>query len=31
MENDLNAAVCSGSLSLRSAQERESALKHGQG
>jgi hypothetical protein len=31
LENDLNAAVCSGSLSLRSAQERESALKHGQG
>jgi len=31
MENELNAAVCSGALSLRAAQERESALKHGQG
>jgi len=31
LENELNAAVCSGALSLRAAQERESALKHGQG
>ena len=31
MENDLNAKVCSGSLTLRDAQEWESALKHGQG
>jgi hypothetical protein len=31
IENDLNAKVCDGSLSLRDAQERESALKHSQG
>jgi hypothetical protein len=31
MENELNAKVCDGSLSLRDAQERESALKHGEG
>ena len=31
IENDLNAKVCAGSLSLRDAQERESALKHGEG
>ena len=31
IENDLNAQVCDGSLSLRDAQERESALKHGDG
>jgi hypothetical protein len=31
IENDLNAKVCEGSMSLRDAQERESALKHGQG
>jgi hypothetical protein len=31
IENDLNAKVCDGSLSLREAQERESALKHGEG
>src|SRR5438445_10893910 len=31
IENDLNALVCSGSLSLADAQARESALKHSQG
>src|SRR5205809_8051285 len=31
IENQLNAEVCSGSLSLRDAQEQESALKHTQG
>jgi len=31
IENDLNAKVCSGSLSLHDAQEQESALKHSQG
>jgi len=31
IENDLNAQVCDGALSLRDAQERESALKHGEG
>jgi hypothetical protein len=31
IENDLNAAVCSGSLSLAEAQRRESELKHGSG
>jgi hypothetical protein len=31
IENELNAKVCDGSLSLRDAQERESALKHGEG
>ena len=31
LENQLNAEVCSGSLSLRDAQEQESALKHTQG
>ena len=31
IENDLNAQVCDGSQSLRDAQERESALKHGEG
>ncbi|MGZ4290608.1 MAG: hypothetical protein ACXVQZ_08335 [Gaiellaceae bacterium] len=31
IENDLNAKVCDGSLSLRDAQEQESALKHGVG
>jgi hypothetical protein len=31
IENDLNAQVCAGSLSLRDAQEQESALKHTQG
>ena len=31
LENDLNAQVCSGALTLTEAQERESALKHGQG
>jgi len=31
IENDLNAKVCDGSLSLRDAQEQESALKHGEG
>jgi hypothetical protein len=31
MENELNALVCSGSLSLADAQARESALKHSQG
>jgi hypothetical protein len=31
IENELNAKVCDGSLSLLEAQERESALKHSQG
>jgi hypothetical protein len=31
IENDLNAKVCDGSLSLADAQERESALKHREG
>jgi hypothetical protein len=31
IENELNAHVCDGSLSLRDAQEKESALKHDQG
>src|SRR5205814_8977327 len=31
MENELNAAVCSGRLSLRGAQEQESELKHAHG
>lgn len=31
IENELNAKVCSGALSLRDAQERESALKHREG
>jgi hypothetical protein len=31
IENDLNAAVCSGSLSLAEAQHRESELKHRSG
>jgi hypothetical protein len=31
IENDLNAKVCDGSLSLSAAQERESALKHSDG
>ncbi len=31
IENDLNAQVCDGSLSLRDAQVRESDLKHRQG
>jgi hypothetical protein len=31
IENQLNAEVCNGSLSLRDAQEQESALKHSQG
>jgi len=31
IENQLNQQVCSGSLSLRDAQEKESALKHTQG
>jgi hypothetical protein len=31
IENELNAQVCDGTLSLRDAQERESALKHTQG
>jgi hypothetical protein len=30
-ENELNAAVCSGSLTLAEAQRRESALKHADG
>ena len=30
-ENDLNAAVCSGRMSLAEAQRRESTLKHGSG
>jgi hypothetical protein len=31
IENELNAGVCGGSLTLAEAQEQESALKHGQG
>ncbi|MDX6486957.1 MAG: hypothetical protein QOF43_2110, partial [Gaiellaceae bacterium] len=31
IENDLNAQVCGGSLSLADAQRKESALKHGEG
>jgi hypothetical protein len=31
VENDLNAQVCSGELSLAEAQQRESALKHERG
>lgn len=31
IENELNAQVCSGSLTLSQAQERESALKHSKG
>jgi hypothetical protein len=31
IENELNAAVCGGRLSLRAAQEREAELKHTQG
>ena len=31
IENELNAQVCSGSLSLAQAQEKESAFKHNQG
>ena len=31
IENELNAAVCSGRLSLRDAQRKESDLKHNQG
>jgi hypothetical protein len=31
LENELNHAVCSGALSLRAAQDRESELKHTQG
>lgn len=31
IENQLNEEVCNGSLSLRQAQERESALKHHEG
>lgn len=31
IENELNAQVCSGALSLREAQQRESTLKHTQG
>ena len=31
IENELNAQVCSGSLTLAHAQEQESALKHSQG
>ena len=31
IENELNAKVCAGSLSLRAAQEQESVLKHSQG
>jgi hypothetical protein len=31
IENELNAQVCSGALSLRDAQERESTLKHTEG
>ena len=31
IENDLNAQVCSGALTLAEAQERESALKHEDG
>ena len=31
IENELNAQVCSGSLTLAQAQQKESALKHSQG
>ena len=31
IENELNAQVCGGSLTLAQAQEKESALKHTQG
>jgi hypothetical protein len=31
LENELNARVCSGALTLIEAQERESAIKHSQG
>ena len=31
IENELNAKVCGGSLSLKAAQEQESVLKHSQG
>jgi hypothetical protein len=31
IENELNAQVCGGTLSLHDAQEKESALKHSQG
>jgi hypothetical protein len=31
LENELNAEVCSGALSLRDAQEQESAIKHRDG
>jgi hypothetical protein len=31
IENELNALVCAGRLSLRAAQEREAALKHREG
>ena len=31
VENDLNAKICDGSLSLREAQQRISQIKHGQG
>jgi hypothetical protein len=31
IENELNAQVCSGSLTLAQAQDKESALKHSQG
>jgi hypothetical protein len=31
IENELNAQVCAGSLTLSEAQEKESALKHSQG
>jgi len=31
IENELNAAVCSGQMSLSDAQRKESALKHAQG
>jgi hypothetical protein len=31
IENELNAQVCAGSLTLAEAQEKESALKHSQG
>ena len=31
IENDLNAAVCAGRMSLRDTQQRETALKHAEG
>ena len=31
MENDLNAQVCSGQLTLAQAQQREDSLKHTDG